>query len=55
MPLQLVGSKLVIVPGGGPAINNTLEAMKIKSHFANGHVTDEVNNGCSTNGASRQG
>ena len=41
--LQLVGVKVVLVHGGGPAINNTLEAMQIESHFANGlRVTDEA-------------
>lgn len=41
--LQLVGVKVVLVHGGGPAINSTLEAMQIKSHFANGlRVTDEA-------------
>ena len=36
MLLQLVGVKVVLVHGGGPAINNTLDAMKIESRFANG-------------------
>jgi len=41
--LQLVGVKVVLVHGGGPAINSTLEAMQIESHFANGlRVTDEA-------------
>ena len=41
--LQLVGVKVVLVHGGGPAINHTLEAMQIESHFANGlRVTDEA-------------
>jgi len=41
--LQLVGVKVVLVHGGGPAINSTLEAMNIDSHFANGlRVTDEA-------------
>lgn len=43
MLLQLVGVKVVLVHGGGPAINSTLDAMKIESHFANGlRVTDEA-------------
>ena len=43
MLLQLVGVKVVLVHGGGPAINNTLDAMKIESRFANGlRVTDEA-------------
>ena len=41
--LQLVGVKVVLVHGGGPAINSTLEEMQIESHFANGlRVTDEA-------------
>ena len=41
--LQLVGVKVVLVHGGGPAINSALEAMQIESHFANGlRVTDEA-------------
>mgnify|MGYP000177959176 FL=1 len=41
--LQLVGVKVVLVHGGGPAINSTLEAMQIESHFVNGlRVTDEA-------------
>ena len=41
--LQLVGVKVVLVHGGGPAINSTLEAMQIESHFANElRVTDEA-------------
>ena len=41
--LQLVGVKVVLVHGGGPAINSTLDAMQIESHFANGlRVTDEA-------------
>ena len=41
--LQLVGVKVVLVHGGGPTINSTLEAMNIDSHFANGlRVTDEA-------------
>ena len=41
--LQLVGVKVVLVHGGGPAINSTLDAMKIESRFANGlRVTDEA-------------
>lgn len=28
--LQVVGVKVVLVHGGGPAINNTLEAIKIR-------------------------
>lgn len=41
--LQLVGVKVVLVHGGGPAINSTLEAMQIESHFSNGlRVTDEA-------------
>ena len=41
--LQLVGVKVVLVHGGGPAINSTLEAMQIESHFTNGlRVTDEA-------------
>lgn len=40
--LQLVGVKVVLVHGGGPAINSTLDAMNIESHFSNGlRVTDE--------------
>ena len=31
MLLQLVGVKVVLVHGGGPAINSTLDAMKIES------------------------
>lgn len=43
MLLQLVGVKVVLVHGGGPAINSTLDAMKIESRFANGlRVTDEA-------------
>ncbi|MDU2570529.1 MAG: acetylglutamate kinase [Veillonella sp.] len=43
MLLQLVGVKVVLVHGGGPAINSTLDAMKIESNFANGlRVTDEA-------------
>ena len=43
MLLQLVGVKVVLVHGGGPAINSTLDAMKIESHFVNGlRVTDEA-------------
>ncbi len=34
--------KVVLVHGGGPAINSTLDAMNIESHFSNGlRVTDE--------------
>ena len=41
--LQLVGVKVVLVHGGGPAINSALEAMQIESHFTNGlRVTDEA-------------
>ena len=41
--LQLVGVKVVLVHGGGPAINSTLDSMQIESHFANGlRVTDEA-------------
>ncbi len=41
--LQLVGVKVVLVHGGGPAINSTLDAMQIESYFANGlRVTDEA-------------
>lgn len=40
--LQLVGVKVVLVHGGGPAINSTLDAMHIESHFTKGlRVTDE--------------
>ena len=34
--LQLVGVKVVLVHGGGPAINSTLEAMQIESQRARG-------------------
>ena len=40
--LQLVGVKVVLVHGGGPDINSTLEAMHIESKFSNGlRVTDK--------------
>lgn len=41
--LQLVGVKVVLVHGGGPAINETLSALQIESQFVNGlRVTDEA-------------
>lgn len=40
--LQLVGVKVVLVHGGGPDINNALQAMHIESQFKNGlRVTDK--------------
>lgn len=40
--LQLVGVKVVLVHGGGPDINNALQAMHIGSQFKNGlRVTDK--------------
>lgn len=40
--LQLVGVKVVLVHGGGPDINNALQAMHIDSQFKNGlRVTDK--------------
>lgn len=40
--LQLVGVKVVLVHGGGPDINSTLDKMQIESKFANGlRITDE--------------
>lgn len=40
--LSLVGIRVVLVHGGGPEINSTLEAMQIESHFVNGlRYTDE--------------
>ena len=39
--LQLVGVKVVLVHGGGPEINDTLDAMGVKTEFVNGlRVTD---------------
>lgn len=40
--LSTIGIKVVLVHGGGPAINETLEKMNIKSRFADGlRVTDK--------------
>lgn len=40
--LQLVGVKVVLVHGGGPDINNALQAMHIEAQFKNGlRVTDK--------------
>ncbi len=39
--MSLVGIKVVLVHGGGPEINETLEAVGVESHFENGlRVTD---------------
>lgn len=41
--LHLVGVKVILVHGGGPAINQTLAAMQIPSSFKNGlRVTDRL-------------
>ncbi len=40
--LQLMGVKIVLVHGGGPDINQMLDALHIESHFENGlRVTDK--------------
>lgn len=41
--LQLMGVKIVLVHGGGPDINQMLDALHIESHFENGlRVTDKA-------------
>lgn len=41
--LKLVGIKIIVVHGGGPAINEMLQKLQIKSRFLNGlRITDEA-------------
>ena len=41
--LKFVGMNPIVVHGGGPEINKTLDALKIESHFENGlRVTDDA-------------
>ena len=41
--MSLIGVKMVLVHGGGPAINEMLKKVGVESHFANGlRVTDDA-------------
>ena len=41
--LTLLGVRVVLVHGGGPAINEMLKKVGVESHFANGlRVTDDA-------------